>query len=764
MRRLLIITLLSLLCGSIYSRVSVLPKPEQVKEMEGEFAFNKHTKVYYDTEEQKEATSFFIQKLGLAMGSELQTSARIPKKNALVFKYTDGIEDEGYTLLVTPERIQIEASSKSGFFYASQTLMQLLPVDIFRSVTLPEVEWAVPAVEIQDSPKYPYRGFMLDVARYFLPKDEVLKLIDYMAIHKINKLHWHLVDDNGWRIEIKKYPLLGTVGGYRVKREGLFPHRQNPKPGEPTPVGGFYSQDEIREVVKYAQDRCIEVIPEIEMPAHTVSSLAAYPHLTCPVVNEFIGTLPGIGGKNASIIYCAGNDQVFDFLQDVIDEVSDLFPSNYIHIGGDEAWKDNWKKCPLCQKRMKEANIPNEEELQSYFIRRMNAYIKTKGKSLMGWDELTDSEIPEGATIFGWRGFGQSAAKAARKGHDVVLTPARIMYLIRYQGPQWFEPFTYFGNNTLRDVYNYEVGMSDFTPELMSRIKGLQASMWTEFINSPEELQYMVFPRLAALADIAWSKQDKDWPDFLTRLDKMSKLYDITGVNYAQSMFNIFHKISAGERGLCVDLSCIRPDVQIRYTLDGTMPSMNSPVFNGNLALNKGEVLLAQTFLSGEPKGQLLSLVPQFSLATGAKINGNAENMDCLVNGILGTERYTDGEYVNVYDQDLTFTMDLHAQKNISKIILGSLINAGMAVCYPESVLIESSQDGENFSLLTERFFDPSERFPNSFTKSQLIFDDFQSLQTQFIRISVKKPGLLPEGTPREQQIGRMAFDEVLIF
>lgn len=764
MRRLLIITLLSLLCGSIYSRVSVLPKPEQVKEMEGEFAFNKHTKVYYDTEEQKEATSFFIQKLGLAMGSELQTSARIPKKNALVFKYTEGIEDEGYTLLVTPERIQIEASSKSGFFYASQTLMQLLPVDIFRSVTLPEVEWAVPAVEIQDSPKYPYRGFMLDVARYFLPKDEVLKLIDYMAIHKINKLHWHLVDDNGWRIEIKKYPLLGTVGGYRVKREGLFPHRQNPKPGEPTPVGGFYSQDEIREVVKYAQDRCIEVIPEIEMPAHTVSSLAAYPHLTCPVVNEFIGTLPGIGGKNASIIYCAGNDQVFDFLQDVIDEVSDLFPSNYIHIGGDEAWKDNWKKCPLCQKRMKEENIPNEEELQSYFIRRMNAYIKTKGKSLMGWDELTDSEIPEGATIFGWRGFGQSAVKAARKGHDVVLTPARIMYLIRYQGPQWFEPFTYFGNNTLRDVYNYEVGMSDFTPELMPRIKGLQASMWTEFINSPEELQYMVFPRLAALADIAWSKQDKDWPDFLIRLDKMSKLYDITGVNYAQSMFNIFHKISAGEKGLKVDLSCIRPDVQIRYTLDGTMPSMDSPVFNGNLDINQGEVLLAQTFLSGEPKGQLLSLVPQFSLATGAKINGNAENMDCLVNGILGTERYTDGEYVNVYDQDLTFTMDLHAQKNISKIILGSLINAGMAVCYPESVLIESSQDGENFSLLTERFFDPSERFPNSFTKSQLIFDDFHSLQTQFIRVSVKKPGLLPEGTPREQQIGRMAFDEVLIF
>lgn len=764
MRRLLIFTLLLLLCRNIYSEISILPKPDSVKEMDGNFEFNKQTKVYYETDEQKESVSFLLEKLELSMGTKLHRSAKLPKKNALIFKYSESLPDEGYKLSVLPEKILIEASSKAGFYYASQSLMQLLPVEIFRHITMPEIEWKAPAVLIEDSPKYSYRGFMLDVARYFLPKEEVLKLIDYMALHKINKLHWHLIDDNGWRIEIKKYPLLGTVGGYRVKREGLFPHRQNAMPGEPTPVGGFYTQDEIKEVIKYAEERCIEIIPEVEMPAHTNSSLAAYPHLTCPVVDEFIGTLPGIGGKNASIIYCAGNDQVFDFLQDVIDEVSELFPSKYIHIGGDEAWKDNWKKCPLCQKRMKDENIPNEEELQSYFIRRMSSYIQSKGKKMMGWDELTESEIPEGATIFGWRGLGKSAVKAAAKGHDVVLTPARAMYLIRYQGPQWFEPFTYFGNNTLKDVYDYEVSMSGFTPELMPRIKGIQASMWTEFINSPEELNYMIFPRLAALAERAWSKHDKEWSGFVRRLDNMCRIYDQSGLTYSASMFNIFHTVKAEKGIFKINLSCIRPDVNIRYTLDGTMPDSSSPVYSGELLLQGNTTLLAQTFMGIEAKGQVLSLNPQTSLSTGAEISGNSDDLSCLINGLHGTERYTDGEYVNLYDQNLNFTINLRSEKEISKIVLGTLVNAGMAVCYPESVTIESSKDGENYSLLTEKVYEESERFPNSFTKSQLVFDDFQKQQAQFIRIKVKKPGLLPKGTPRENQIGRLAFDEVLIF
>ncbi|MGL5318257.1 MAG: family 20 glycosylhydrolase, partial [Bacteroidales bacterium] len=287
MRRLLIFTLFLLCFENMFSKISIIPQPVTMVEKNGAFVFDSQTKVYFQTEDQREAASFFISRLELVRGEKLKEVNKRPKKNALIFVYSDSLPNEGYKLTVMPEFIQVESSSKAGFYYATQSLLQLLPVEVFRSTTFSDLEWKVPAVFIQDSPSYPYRGFMLDVARYFLPKDEVLKLIDNLALHKLNKFHWHLVDDNGWRIEIKKYPLLGAVGGYRVKRESLFPSRKNPMPGEPTPEGGFYTQEEIKEIVKYAQDRCVEVIPEIEMPAHTNSSLAAYPHLACPVVKDF---------------------------------------------------------------------------------------------------------------------------------------------------------------------------------------------------------------------------------------------------------------------------------------------------------------------------------------------------------------------------------------------------------------------------------------------------------------------------------------------
>lgn len=764
MKKSIIIALLFILFGNLNAKVSIIPKPEKTEEKEGSFLFNKHTKVYFETKEQKEASEQLFSLLKRQANIEPEQVTRLYKKNIVHFKTNTSLPTEGYKIDVLPERIVIEAASSAGFFYASQSLLQLFPARIFGDRTDSKVNPEIPAITIEDAPKYPYRGFMLDVARYFAPKEEILKLLDYMAMHKINKFHWHLVDDNGWRLEIKKYPLLGTIGGFRVNREGYFPNRRNPEAGEPTPVGGFYTQEDVREIVRYAQKRQIEVIPEIEMPAHTNSSLAAYPNLTCPVVDHFLGTLPGIGGKNASAIYCAGNDQVFTFLQDVIDEVVELFPSEYIHIGGDEAWKDNWKKCPLCQKRMKEENIPNEEELQSYFIRRMNTYLKSKGKKLMGWDELTDSEIPEGSTIFGWRGYGQSAVKAAEQGYNVILTPAKAFYLIRYQGPQWFEPYTYFGNNTLKDVYDYEVSMSGFTPELESRIQGIQASMWTEFIYSPENLQYMLFPRLAALAEQAWSKQGKDWPDFISRMDHMCEIYEERGITYSEAMFNLFHEIKANGTQIIAELKCIRPDVTIRYTLDGTAPDSKSPVYVSAVEIPDNAFLLAQAFLNDQPKGQMLKLNPVRTLATGAGITGNVPNLGCLVNGIHGSERYTDGEYVDAYDQDINFTLDLGENKSISQIVLGTLLNSGMGVNYPESILIEHSADGNKYENLICRQYSTESRFPNSFTKTQIVFNDFAQTSARYIRFTLKKPGICPEGTPREHQPARMAFDEILIY
>ena len=397
---------------------------------------------------------------------------------------------------------------------------------------------------------------MLDAARFFIPKENVLRIMDCMAMLKLNKLHFHLCDDNGWRLEIKKHPRLTEVGAWRVDRRDVpFHSRRNPKLGEATPVGGFYTQEDMKEMIAYAAERQIEVIPEIEMPAHSNAALASYPELACPVVKNFIGVLPGLGGTHANIIYCAGNDSVFAFLQDVIDEVVELFPSRYIHLGGDEANKTNWEKCSLCQARMKKEHLTHEEDLQGYFMKRMCEYVQSKGREVIGWDELTNSTIPDGTIILGWQGMGTAALKAAELGHPFIMTPARIMYLIRYQGPQWFEPVTYFGNNTLWNVFDYEPVQEDWKPEYTSLLMGVQGSMWTEFCNKPEDVDYLLFPRLAALAEVAWTPAGtKDWSGFLKRMDAYNAHIAEKGIVYARSMYNIQQTVTSVDGHLEVNL------------------------------------------------------------------------------------------------------------------------------------------------------------------------------------------------------------------
>ncbi|MGL4992740.1 MAG: glycoside hydrolase family 20 protein [Bacteroidales bacterium] len=764
MKKQSLILMLLMISTILSAQVSIVPRPDTLVEREGEFKISAKTTISFHGGATSKDAEPLLTRLDQAAGLELKETTKQQKKNSITFTLVEGNQAEAYTLEVNDNQILVEASTNAGLYYASQTLLQLLPTEIFSSRTNRELDCTIPALTIKDSPKYEYRGFMLDVSRYFLPKDELLKLLDYMAIHKLNKFHWHLVDDNGWRLEIKKYPRLTSVGGYKVDRHDLFSMRKNPMQGEPTPSGGYYTQEEVKEIVAYAAERHIEVIPEIEMPAHINSALGAYPELACPVVDHFLGTLPGIGGKRASAIYCAGKDEVFDFLEDVIDEVCELFPSKYIHIGGDEAWKDNWEKCPLCQKRMKDNSIPNEEELQSYFIRRMNNYLMSKDRSLMGWDELCESEIPEKATIFAWRGKGKHALPALEKGHNVVLTPAAVLYLIRYQGPQWFEPFTYFGNNTLKDVYDYEPEVSGVTPQYLSQVKGIQASMWCEFIKSPQELSYMVFPRLTALADRAWSSQPKDWDGFLPRMDRMANIYDHLDITWAKSMYNLFHEVKANNGTVNASFSCIRPDVEIRYTLDGTMPTASSQLYDSPVEIAEGSFVIAAAFKDGVRKGEPLRLTPLHSLATGAKITGNQPNLELLTNGIIGSERFSDGDHVDIYDKDAKFTIDLGASKEISKVILSGVINSGMGANLPKSVKISVSEDGESFTEIQTIEYSEAERFPLSFIKNQITLSDFSPIKARYMSVELEKPGICPDGNNREGSPARMAFDEVLIY
>ena len=607
---------------------------------------------------------------------------------------------------------------------------------------------------------------MLDVARFFIPKENVLRIIDCMAMLKINTLHFHLTDDNGWRLEIKKYPRLTETGAWRVNRMDVpFYFRRNPEPGEPTPIGGFYTQEDVKEMVAYAAERQIEIIPEIDMPAHSNAALAAYPELTCPIVKSYIGVILGLGGGNSGVIYCAGKDSAFTFLQNVLDEVMALFPSRYIHLGGDEAQKGYWEKCPLCQARMKNEHLDNEEDLQGYFMKRMSDYVCSKGRKVIGWDELTNSSfLPEGVIIQGWRGLGTAALKAAEQGHPFIMTPARIMYLIRYQGPQWFEPQTYFGNNTLKDIYDYEPVQADWKPEYASLLMGVQASMWTEFCNKPEDVDYLVFPRLAALAEIAWTQPEKkDWTSFLKAMDIYNEHLTAKGIVYARSMYNIQHTVTPEDGALKVKLECIRPDAEIHYTTDGSEPIATSPLYKEKLAVKETLNLKSATFVKGRQMGKTLTLPVRWNLATAKPVSGCNPNEKLLTNGIRGSLKYSDFEWCSWTNNDsISFTIDMEKMEKVNTFTIGCITSYGMAVHKPRLIEIAVSGDNKTFDKAGERTFTPEEIFREG-NYIEDISISLGGVETRYIRVTAKGIGKCPDNHVRPGQEARVHFDEVMI-
>jgi hexosaminidase len=740
---------------------AIVPAPASLEKHAGSFEFSAKTRCSVENEMQQQVAAQFFKHFETAAGFKPEIEQNSLQAD-IVLVTDSGLKEEAYHLQVTPEQIRIAANSEAGFFYAFQSLRLMLPSAIAGSKKVHE-SWTIPAVEINDTPRFGYRGLMLDVSRYFIPKETVLRIIDNMSVLKMNKLHLHLVDDNGWRLEIKKYPKLTEVGAWRVERDEPFPAREVAKPGEKATVGGFYTQEEIREMVAFAQERHIEIIPEIEMPAHTNSSLAAYPELACSVVEKPITVLPGLNTKQAAIIYCAGKDEVFDFLEDVIDEVAELFPAKYIHLGGDEANKTHWEKCPDCQARMKAEKLPNEEELQSYFMKRMSRYVQSKGKEVMGWDELTNSEIPEDAIIYGWRGEGDAALVAARKGHRFVMTPAKILYLIRYQGPQWFEPLTYFGNNTLKDVYDYEPVQADWEEGVDTLLMGIQGSLWTEFCQTPEDVEYLLFPRLAAVAERSWSpKSSSNWEAFLPALDNYLAQLDQQGVTYAKSMYNLDHLLQPAKGKLQVALSCIRPDVDIRYTSDGTEPNESSATYTDTLTVEAGTLVKAATFIAGKQQGKTLTLDILKNIATGCTVISNSERAYVLTNGIRGSERHSDFEWARWYNEDAAFVIDLGATQNISSVQIGTVSNYGMGVHRPSVIRLLVSDDNKTFTIIAEL----SEKPESIFERGTQIKDlDFGQLNAtgRYIKIEAQNPGLCPKGHLREGQGVWMCFDELMV-
>lgn len=519
--------------------VAIIPYPSKVEMTEGVFKLTPATKIalHFDDEKLPLATNFLNSVAEDVFGSKLAiVKADKPiKKNAINVTLNKSLHEEGYTLEVTPSVINISASTAHGVFYAFQSLRQMLPVEALTAEGVKSV--AIAAAKIEDAPHFPYRGIMFDVCRHFFTVDEVKTVIDMAAMHKLNRLHWHLTEDQGWRIEIKKYPLLTEIGSKRADSQVVGTHRVHGEQYEGKPYGPyFYTQDEIRDVVKYAADRFITIIPEIDMPGHMVAALASYPHLGCVGKGYKVRELWGISKE----VMCIGKDTTFEFIEGVLEEVVSLFPSEYIHIGGDEAPRDAWKACPACQARMKAEELNSEAELQSYFTQRVENFLKKHGRRIIGWDEILEGGVSPTTTVMSWRG-SKGGIKAAKAGNQVIMSPHTHCYLDYPQGAdRTKEPP--FGERRpekphylpLEQVYRINP-YDQLTEEEQKYIIGVQGNLWTEHVNTFDLAMYMFLPRTSAIAEAGWSHTNKSFKRYITNLNRLVSFYDAYGYNYAKS-------------------------------------------------------------------------------------------------------------------------------------------------------------------------------------------------------------------------------------
>jgi len=685
--------------------IQIIPKPVELALNPGVFRFSENTIFVVNDVAQKRIAAVFIGRLNKATGWQLKISETIPAKNYIQFIIDNNFGEEAYKLVVNKENITITAKGKPGFMYGLQSIRQLLPEAIESPIKVSNIEWIIPNLEINDYPRFKWRGLMLDVSRHFFDKNYVKEVIDGLALHKMNVLHLHLVDDQGWRIEIKKYPKLTSIGGFRVDQEDAgWSARKINKPTDKADFGGFYTQDDIKEIVSYAASKGIEVVPEIEMPAHVMSAIAAYPELSCfekPIA------VPSGGVWPITEIYCAGKDTTFEFLENVLLEVMELFPSQYIHIGGDEATKTNWKICSHCQERMKSEGLHDVEELQSYFVKRMEKFINSHNKKLIGWDEILEGGLAPEATVMSWRGV-KGGLEAASQGHDVVMTPGSHCYFDHYQGPQNEEPLAWGGYLPLSKVYKFDPIVESMTEEEAKHVLGGQANLWSEYIPTNEQSEYMIYPRIAALSETVWStKASRDWDDFSHRIIHLFKRYEYQGINYAKSAYLVMAdtKINLENKSVEVLLKNEFTDSDIRYVLDYTDLSQNSKKYIAPIQLTKTTLVKAALFKNDKPIGKELNELIKLHKAIGKKIIFIEKYHDSyqgagkygLVNSLRGTKNFHDGQWQAWLAKDMEVIIDLEKEEQIHQVTVGSMENQGAGIYFPTKVTVFISDDGKKF-------------------------------------------------------------------
>lgn len=602
--------LFSLLTAFTQNNISIIPEPVKLIRSAGLFVLPSNISINaVENTGLKQALADLTARLTIPTGYHVVMNNSGSAKISLLLNKNANSElgNEGYQLLVTPKKVTITANQPAGIFYGVKSFLQLLPAEISSDSLVKNIAWNAPCVSVTDYPRFGWRGLMLDVSRHFFTKEEVKKYMDEMSVYKYNVLHLHLSDDQGWRIEIKSFPRLTSVGAWRVKRSGLWYEFLPALANEKATDGGFYTQDDIREMISYAKDRNITILPEIDVPAHSLALIASFPNLSCTQLTYSVnaGFRNPVRDDNA---LCIGNDSSFMLLDKIFTELAALFPCEYIHIGGDEAYKGFWADCPKCQKRMADEHLKNVDELQSYFVKKIEAILKSKGKKMIGWDEILEGGLAPEATVMSWRGM-KGGVEAARMNHHVVMTPWDYCYLDLYQGETGAEPPSY-GICRLTDSYTYDP-VPDSVDEKM--ILGGQGNLWTERVSNFRHLEYMIWPRGLALSEVYWSpKSSRNWDRFIEKMESQFLRLDAAGIKYARSAYNvIFTPVKTNDsRSFSLKISTEIKGLDIYYTFDGTNPDPYYPKYTGEpIFFPMGATqLTANTFRNGTMVGKQVTI------------------------------------------------------------------------------------------------------------------------------------------------------------
>lgn len=749
--------------GEITADYNVVPLPQQIDLGSGAgFTLNYDTRIAYpegDSALQKNAellAGFIDQMTG--HNPALTTDAAAT--NVIALESTLGGDNpEAYELTVAPEKITINGATPAGTFYGEQTLRKSIPAAGNNNVVFP-------AVTIKDYPRFSYRGAHFDVSRHFFPVDSVKSFIDMMALHNINTLHWHLTDDQGWRLEIKSRPLLTELGS---KRGGtVIGH--NSGVYDSIPYGGFYTQDEAREIVRYAAERYITVIPEIDLPGHMLGALKAYPYLGCTGGPYEVWQQWGISDD----VLCAGNDSTYRLIDDVLSEVVEIFPSEYIHVGGDECPKTRWKDCPKCQAKIKELGLKAdehgspEEKLQSYVIHHASDFLASKGRKMIGWDETLEGGLAPGAIVMSWRGES-GGIEAAKRGHDVIMTPNTYLYFDYYQSQdRENEPDAIGGYLPVEKVYSYEPMPSALTPEEAKHIIGVQANLWTEYIPTFAQVQYMELPRMAALADVQWSTAPKDYKAFSERVRRMFNHYDANGYNYARHMFDVAGKLTPNtEKGTITMTLTTVDDAPIYYTLDGTEPTEASQLYEASVELNSTCEIKAVA-IRPDSRSKVYTNSISFNKATAKPVtllndphpSYKAQGGVTLVDGMFGSTGFNNGDWVGFVGKDLIADIDLEAEEEISSVSIRTNVDTQSWILDARAFEVEVSADGKNFKEVAAEEYPALTKETSKIEKHTLTFDP---VKARYVRVIVKPEPVIPAWHGGAGKPGFVFVDEIEI-